>query len=926
MSLNHARLRELFLAACDLPESQQDVIVDEHCADDPGLRRELKLLLRQDARKNGIFSDDKITEGIEFQFDTVVESELPKQIGRYRVKRVLGEGGMGVVYLAEQPSLSRDVAVKVIRSGMVSPDLLKRFELEAAVLGRLMHPGIASIYEASVFVDSSTGQERPFLAMEYIEGQPLRDYAEQLNPGLRDRLQLFVQICEAVHHAHQRGVIHRDLKPTNILVQGDGQPSILDFGVARATGMDPGMSTLQTRAGQLIGTLPYMSPEQVSGHSLDVDIRSDIYSLGVIAYELLTGKLPYDVEDVEYLKAAKAIAEDQPTPLSSIGGEFRGDLNTIVLKALEKQPEHRYQTALDLAADLQRFLRCEPILARRIGPIVRVWKWCQRNRAVSALLSLLALAIVLGFVGMTRQTLSALASKRLAEDSAHRTERVLDLLVRSFRSPDPTIDGRDVKMSDVLNHAATDFEGDLTDDPLLKAKLLNAIGESMQSLGVYDHGVRVHTSALKIRMRELGEEHPDTMTSMANLAALHFQAGNQAEALRLFIRSAALRTKILGEEHPDTLKSMNDLSVGYGAHGDWDAAIKLRRRTFQIMQRTLGPAHRDTIKAMMNVAHYHVIQGDYDQALPIAEEARRLSKLSLGERHPTTINSLHLLAVVFDAVRPAQEALPLHTEVVTRLRDVLGEEHPRTLAAMTVTAIAYLQSNNEAEAIRLFEAALPALQTTLGDNEGASLRCMTYLGYAYLLADQPQKALEVLKEADRLSTSRGVPEDQTFQGRRYLAEALLRTGHKEKGVDMLEHILQLERTHDANDALATADALAEIASAYLDGGMFAEAEHYLRESLVLLQANSVPEYWRQFAVQSALGAALAEQGNREEAEALLLSGGRGLLAERVESPYPSPRELTNAVTRIIRFYELTQQPDQARDWRLIAETKCDFRQ
>ena len=467
---------------------------------------------------------------------------------------------MGVVYLAEQQNPCRDVAVKVIRSGMVSPDLLKRFELEAAVLGRLMHPGIASIYEAGVFVDSSTGQERPFFAMEYIEGQPLRDFVQQLDPGLPDRLQLFVQICEAVHHAHQRGVIHRDLKPANILVQGDGQPSILDFGVARATGMDPGMSTLQTRAGQLIGTLPYMSPEQVTGHSLDVDIRSDVYSLGVIAYELLTGQLPYDVDDVEYLKAAKAISEDEPRPLSSIGREFRGDLNTIVLKALEKRPEHRYQTALDLASDLQRFLNREPIVARRIGPVGRVWKWCQRNTAVSALLSLLALAIVLGFVGMTRQTLSALNSKRLAEDSAHRTERVLDLLVRSFRSPDPTIDGRDVKMVDVLIKAASDLEEDLTEDPLLKAKLLHAIGESMQSLGIYDQGVRVHKSALQIRMRELGEEHPDTMASMANLAALHFQAGDHDEALRLFIRSTALRTKVLGEEHPDTLKSMNDLA------------------------------------------------------------------------------------------------------------------------------------------------------------------------------------------------------------------------------------------------------------------------------------------------------------------------------------------------------------------------------
>ncbi len=268
------------------------------------------------------------------------------------------------------------------------------------------------------------------------------------------------------------------------------------------------------------------------------------------------------------------------------------------------------------------------------------------------------------------------------------------------------------------------------------------------------------------------------------------------------------------------------------------------------MQRTLGPTHLDTLKATMNLGACYAWRGDYDQALPIIEEARRLSAMSLGERHPTTIQSLHLLAGVYDAVRPVHEALPLHLEVMARRRDVLGEDHPRTLTAMMDTAVAYLHSDNETEAIRLLEEALPALQTKLGDKHGASIQCMIHLGYAYLIADEPKEALTLLEAVDRLTSSPGVPQDQTFQGRTYLAEALLRTGEKEKGVEILEQILKLKRTHGADDPLATADALAETAYTYLNGHMFAEAERYLRESLEILPRQ--PDARQLAAIQRAI--------------------------------------------------------------------------
>jgi non-specific serine/threonine protein kinase/serine/threonine-protein kinase len=376
VSSRHELLHEIFTKAIGLVDGERTAFMNDACHDDRALRTEVESMLAADAMDAPVFDGTRTNGGAKFLAGALAADgeldplpvEVPERIGNYRILGVLGEGGMGLVYEAEQDEPKRRVALKVVRRSMVTRELLQRFRQEAQVLGHLQHPGIAKVYEAGTADDGEGG--RPFFAMELVEGLPITKYADDHHLDTPARLKLIALLCDAVHHAHQKGVIHRDLKPANILVTAPGgggssspppRPKILDFGVARATDADLQTVTLHTTAGQLIGTVRYMSPEQAGGDPADIDIRSDVYALGVIAYELLTGRLPYDVSDKIVYEAVRIIRESAPSSISEIDRSLRGDVQTILTKALEKDKERRYQSAADLASDIRRHLRHEPI-------------------------------------------------------------------------------------------------------------------------------------------------------------------------------------------------------------------------------------------------------------------------------------------------------------------------------------------------------------------------------------------------------------------------------------------------------------------------------------------------------------------------------------------------------------------------------------
>jgi serine/threonine protein kinase len=481
------KLKELCSLALEQEPDQRIAFLAVACPDDEPLRRQAESMIARATDSQGLLSEpiwEKL--GVEAGAVTVIPNEkelqIPPMIGRYRLLRIVGAGGMGVVYEAEQDHPCRTVALKVIRPGYSTPELMRRFEFESQVLARLHHPAIAQVYEADA-ADTGLGPQ-PYFAMEFIRGDPLTEYAASHHLNTRQRLTLMASICDAVEHAHQHGIIHRDLKPANILVEETGQPKILDFGVARAMDSDTQV-TKQTDVGQLVGTLVYMSPEQTVADPLELDSRSDVYALGVILYELLAGRLPYQLSR-QLHEAIRAIQQEDPTPLSSISRVHRGDVETIVAKALEKDKARRYASAAALAADIRRYLADEPITARPASLSYQLQKFARRHKALVAATAMVVVVLVSGILVSTKEAVTA----RQAEQTAEAVNDFLqnDLLAQASAAkqsarrakPDP-----DLKVRTALDRAAVSvtsrFSGSVAN---ARARLSDRVNHGFHQAGI----------------------------------------------------------------------------------------------------------------------------------------------------------------------------------------------------------------------------------------------------------------------------------------------------------------------------------------------------------------------------------------------------------------------------------------------------------
>jgi serine/threonine protein kinase/tetratricopeptide (TPR) repeat protein len=789
-----------------------------------------------------------------------VAAKVPSTIGSYRIIRLLGEGGMGAVYEAEQDQPRRRVALKVIKSGWADRELLRRFELESQTLGRLHHPGIAQIYEAGA-AETSFGSQ-PFFAMEIIHGKPLIEYAEAKHLNTRQRLALMIQICEAVEHAHQRGIIHRDLKPGNILMEENGQPKILDFGLARVTDGDM-QATRQTDMGQLLGTLAYMSPEQVTADPLALDTRSDVYALGVILYELLAGRLPYEVSRHVY-EVVRTIQQVDPKPLSSINRAYRGDIETIAAKALEKDKTRRYGSAAELVADIRRYLEDRPIAAKPASTSYQLRKFARRNKMLVTGTFVVFLTLIVGVVVSTWQAVRARRAEVRAQAETATAQAVVDFLQNDLLAqasankqagpktkPDP-----DLKVRTVLDRAAERIEGKFAKQPEVEAEIRQTIGQTYNDLGLYPEARKQLEQALTLRRRVLGPDNPKTIETMLSLGLTALLQDKYAEAEEIDNRALEISRRVLGPENPVTLKCTSAVVNLYLAQHKAAQTEALAKQALEISRRVLGPEHPDTLYAAGNLAASYAGQGKYAQDAALLAPVLEISRRVQGPEHPETLYYMRCVSYAYVMQGKEAQADEMDQQLLQILRRDLGPEHPDTLTAMYNVTAGDLREGKNAEAEELASDALEIKRRIFGPEDRRTLNSMRQLAKAYQGQGRYAEAEELDAKVLEIGRRMQGPEDRTLDTMDDLADVYRLEGKYAQAEALYSQTLDIQRRVLGADNPATFSAGEQMAITLSYDKQFARAEALMQEIIQKASRSGEPAVlsgaWYNFACAAAV--------------------------------------------------------------------------
>ena len=1024
--------------------------LEQACSDDPDLRAKVEGLLKAhdeagsflempaaqppDAPVGGTIAYHPITEG------------PGTQIGAYKLLQQIGEGGFGVVYMAEQlEPVRRKVALKIIKPGMDTKEVIARFESERQALALMDHPNIARVLDAG-----ATDSGRPYFVMELVKGVPITEYCDKNNLPADRRLELFITVCHAVQHAHQKGVIHRDIKPTNIMVtmhDGVPVPKVIDFGVAKATSQQLTQRTLFTSYGQMIGTPAYMSPEQAEMSGLDIDTRSDIYSLGVLLYELLTGTTPFDAKRLltaGYVEMQRIIREEEPpwpsTRLSSLSDSavisghrstdprrlmqvLRGDLDVIVMKALEKDRNRRYDSPNSFAADVERFLHREPVLARAPSAVYRLGKFVQRNHAAVIAVVAVAASLLIGTITSTslairekvqrlraeHAVLEADRQRKLAEEAradaeserdraleaqgeaeaarkdestqkslaraaalaqTHLTEVLAESLEQLKQERDRSLAAereanqqrdsakaerditravtdfmeqdllgrvnpsaarpmlqQDTNFRDFLNlMAASGFEEQFKDQPLVEAALRQLIGHMFRAFGDYEPAELHLAKCLEIRRRELNDDHPDTLSAMNNLAALYDAQRQFTKAQPLFAAALQGRRRVLGNEHADTLSSLNNLAAIYHSQRRFDNAEPLYVEALTTRRQVLGIDHESTFRSMNNLASLYRDQGQFDKAEPIWLDMLEFKRRTLGREHPHTVASLLDIAGYYQQRNQQSKAESMYQETLEIQRRLHGDEHPETLTTMNFLGVVYHAQQRYELAEQIFKQALDARLRLLGEENDETLLSMRNLAVLYqemydFARSEPflvrvfELRRKLLGDSDPLTL-------KTLDTLLVLYDTHGEFGRAEPNYRLRRDVIR-QKHADGSAETALADAQLGYCLYFLS--RFAEAEPLLRQALSVREVKE-PDFWTTFHTKSLLGGSLLGMGRAlmatdrnsalhkfAAAEPLLIDGYQGLKAR--ERDIRTPTRLLESLDRIIHLYDAWDQPDKSAAWR-----------
>jgi serine/threonine protein kinase/tetratricopeptide (TPR) repeat protein len=741
------RVERLFREACDLPPDRRDAFLAESTESEP-IREQVRSMLRIDSSERGVL--DGKAYGVSLDTSAFAQSapgdgprSHPEFVGPYRIIRVLGEGGMGIVYEAEQDNPRRRVALKVLRRQWRSERLLRRFRLESEILGRLQHPGIAQILEARSANDDDGAI--PFIAMEYVQGKPLLTYANDERLNARDRLALIASICDAVHHAHQHGVVHRDLKPANILVVSGGtrtgdaktggdiaQPKILDFGVSRLIDPEAQTMTLHTSVGELVGTVPYMSPEQAGGDPDELDWRSDVYSLGVILYELLTDHLPHDVRGKMAHEALRAIREDEPIPAGSVVRSLRGDVSTILAKALEKDKRRRYQSAAELGADIRRHLLEQPITARPASTAYRVRKFARRNKALVTGVGIAFAAMAIATVVSVGQAIRADAARAQeaelrvvaeartadAERAREQSEAAYQFLAEMIGASDPDEFGKDARISDVLAHAASKIDERFPEQPSVRAHLRRNIGITYRNMGMLAEAEAIILLAVEDVKQAFDESDPIVLRTLRSAAVIYDDQRMYDKSLPMHREILAVQTRVLGPEHRDTLGSACNVGLTLFDLGRNHEAAEILEATLAIMRHTMGLNDRFTINAIQGVGSVRLAQSRFDDAEASFAEARDVATDAFGRTDLRAIAAAYSLGETDLARGRPDDALVDLADALDRAQSALPANHWRIGQIQRLQGLCLLELGRLDEAEQRLRDARAIFETTYGTGPG----------------------------------------------------------------------------------------------------------------------------------------------------------------------------------------------------------------
>jgi serine/threonine-protein kinase len=872
------RIQSLFHDVADLPQPAQRAFLRDACGDDEGLVAEVLALVEEDARSASLLDRD-LAHVAHDVLDGAVPASLPfKEFGPYRIKAALGEGGMGVVYLAERTDLGSLVAIKILRDAWLSPARRERFASEQRTLAQLNHPSIARLYDADTLDDGT-----PWFVMEYVEGVPLTDYCSQHACSIEQRLELFRAVCEAVQYAHQHAVIHRDLKPSNILVKPDGTVRLLDFGIARQLESleTPLSKTDQTMTGLRLMTPAYAAPEQIRGDG--IGIHTDVYSLGVILYELLAGQLPFDLSkltpgeaeavivarDPEKPSAvAKKMAEqpDAKPNIPSISKTAWADLDVLCLTAMHKDVDRRYRSVEALIRDVDHYLNGQPLEARPDTVRYRLGKFVRRNRrAVSAVA--LVLTIIVGLVVFF--TVRLAKARNAALEEAARTQRIQRFMMNLFQGGDESVGpGDSMRVVTLLDRGVQEAQS-FNGDPKVQAELYQTLGTIYDQLGKFEQADSLLHSALERRKTLFG---PDSTEVADSLVALSQLRSDQAQ---------------------------------------YDEAEQLVRQGLDMTKRHLPPTHPRVGRAMYSLGEVLVNEGKYDQGIQVLDDAVRIQSAPGGVAADLAETLTELANAQFYAGH-LDISNSLNLRALTMDRQLYGERHPNVAEDLINLGAIQTEWGHPAETERDYRQALDIIQNFYGKDHPETASVMTLLGRSLNAQGRFNEAADVLQDALGIQERvYGKVHPRVASALGELGKVAMQQGKLDEAEADFQRQADIYRTVYKGKHYYIASALANLGGVYMERKQYARAEQYFREALHI-DAETLPaDHLNVAIVRIRLGRALIPQHRYADAEVESLAG-YGILMKQSSPP---ANWLENARKDLVAEYGALHQPDQAEKFR-----------